>query len=70
MYHQSSQICCPTILPEAELDILLELHGYRLHMGAGWAAESLAPRALEGTPGAQSHDCSIARSRIEQPCHN
>ena len=32
-----------------------ELHGYGLHMGAGWAAESLAQghlKDLEGTPGA------------------
>ena len=41
MYHQPSRICCPTTLPEAELNIHVELQGYGLHMGAGWAAESL-----------------------------
>ena len=46
-----------------------ELHGYGLHMGAGWAAESLAQGHLK-VPQAHSHDCSIARSTIEQPCHN
>ena len=63
-----------------------ELHGYGLHMGVGWAAESLAPGHLE-VPQAhramtvplpeeesnshalfKTHDCSIARSKIEQPC--
>ena len=45
MYHQPSRACCPTTLPEAELNIHVGTAG--LHLGAGWAAESLAQGHLK-----------------------